>query len=88
MDIVRRRFMLVLTSWELRVNKFRLCSDRVRRVQIVVILHLCGFRLMLSNLLTIDPVLNMDTEGENPCVPHYRGVRKIGICRTMSRVGN
>lgn len=88
MDIVRRRFMLVLTSWELRVNKFRLCSDRVRRVQIVVILHLCGFRLMLSNLLTIDPVLNIDTEGGNPCVPHYRGVRKIGICRTMSRVGN
>ena len=88
MDIVRRRFMLVLTSWKLRVNKFRLCSDRVRRVQIVVILHLCGFRLMLSNLLTIDPVLNIDTEGGNPCVPHYRGVRKIGICRTMSRVGN
>lgn len=54
----------------------------------VIFLHLCGFRLMLSNLLTIDPVLNIDTEGGNPCVPHYRGVRKIGICGTMSRVGN
>lgn len=81
--------MLVLTSWDLRVNhKFRLCSDRVRRVQMVIFLHLCGFRLMLSNLLTIDPVLNIDTEGGNPCVPHYRGVRKSGICGTMSRVGN
>lgn len=56
--------MLLLTSWDLRVNQnFRLCSDRVRRIQIVIFLHLCGFRLMLSNLLTIDPVLNMDTEG-------------------------
>lgn len=56
--------MLLLTSWDLRVNQnFRLCSDRVRRIQIVIFLHLCGFRLMLSNFLTIDPVLNMDTEG-------------------------
>ena len=52
MDIVRRRFILVLTSWDFRVNKFRLCSDRVWRVQIVIFLHLCGFRLMFSNLLT------------------------------------
>lgn len=38
--------------------------------------------------LPIDPVLNMDTEGGNPCDPHYRDVRKIGICGTILRVGN
>lgn len=78
--------MLVLTSWDLRVNhKFRLCSDRVRRVQMVIFLHLCGFRLMLSNLLTIDSVLNIDTEGGNPCVPLITEVSvrlgSVGLCQ-------
>ena len=44
--------MLVLTSWDVRVYKFRLRSDGVPRVQIVIFWHLFGLRLMLSNLLT------------------------------------